>query len=51
MSRIFGPEWNYFTSNRDVNFHGAVKMFFEQINTSVKEYIKDTHGQTGHCVD
>ena len=43
MSRIFGPEWNYFTSNRDVNFHGAVKMFFEQINTSVKEYIKDNY--------
>ena len=43
MSRIFGPEWNYFTSNRDVNFHGAVKMFFEQINTDVKEYIKDNY--------
>ena len=47
MSRIFGPEWNYFTSNRDVNFHGAVKMFFEQV--LYQHHL--SHGQTGHCVD
>ena len=43
MNRIFGPEWLYSTSTGDMNFHGAVKKYFELINKDVKEYIKDNY--------
>lgn len=43
MIRLFGPEWRYVTINGDVNFHGAVKKYFELINKDVKEYIKDNY--------
>ncbi len=46
MARIFGPEWKYLTADGDLNFHGAVKKYFEIINTDVLEYIKDIYHRT-----
>ena len=41
MNNLFGPEWQYQTRDGDMNFHGAVKLSFDFINSKVQKHVKD----------
>lgn len=43
MTRIFGPAWNYATQKGELNFQGAVKLYFEEINKEWEETTKNDY--------